>query len=67
MCDLCGRGDVIRQTQEIAFRQETDKGYVFCRATIQIGICTHCGHKSLDDAAEAILDEAVRQEYDKLP
>ena len=48
-------------------RQWTDKGYISCRATIPMGICDHCGSKTWDDDAEAIIEEAVRQEYQKLP
>ena len=66
-CASCRQGRVIKRNQEIAFRQRTDKGYVFCRVTIQIGICAQCGAKNSDDRAEAIMDEAVRREYDKLP
>jgi hypothetical protein len=32
-----------------------------------MGICDHCGSKTWDDDAEAIIEEAVRQEYQKLP
>ena len=66
-CDFCRVGPVIKREQQIAFHQWTDKGYVFCRATIPIGVCKHCGAKGCDDKAEAIIEEAVRQEYEKLP
>jgi hypothetical protein len=65
-CILCKRGRVIERRQEIAFRQWTNKGYVYCRVTIPMRICTLCGLKTSDGRAEATLDEAVRQEYDKL-
>lgn len=65
-CAFCRRGRAIKRKQEVAFRQRTDKGYVFCRVTIHVGICTECGAKSVDHSAEAIMDEAVRREYDKM-
>ena len=66
-CVVCKRGPVIKRNQEIAFRQRTDKGYVSCRVTIQLGVCTHCAGMSSDASAAAVMDEAVRREYDKLP
>jgi hypothetical protein len=66
-CDSCKIGSVIRGHQQIAFHQWTDKGYVFCHATIPIGVCSNCGSKSWDEAAEAIIEEVARQEYEKLP
>ena len=65
-CVLCRRGKLNRQDQQITFRQLTDKGYVLCRVTVPIGICTWCGSKSFVDSAESIIEDAVRQEYDKL-
>jgi hypothetical protein len=66
-CELCKIGRVIKSDQTISFRQWTDKGYVTCRATIPMGICDRCGSKNWNDDAEAIIEEAVRQEYQKLP
>ena len=66
-CVFCKIGRVITSDQTIAFRQWTDKGYISCRATIPMGICDHCGSKTWDDDAEAMIEEAVRQEYQKLP
>lgn len=66
-CDFCKVGSIATSNQEIAFHQWTDKGYVFCRATIPIGICDHCGAKTWDEGAEEIIEVAVRQEYEKLP
>ena len=65
-CDFCKRGRVTRCNQPISFRQSTDKGYVFCRAEIPIGVCDRCGAKHWNQVAEAIIDEVVRREYDKL-
>ena len=66
LCAFCGQGKVIKRTEEMAFHQETDRGSVFCRVTIPMGICDRCGAKSWDAAAETIIDEAVRREFDKL-
>ena len=65
-CDFCKRGRVTRRNQPITFRQSTDKGYVFCRAEIPIGVCDRCGAKHWNQDAEAIINEVVRREYDKL-
>ena len=67
ICVFCWQGRATWRNQQVAFRQLTDKGYVLCRVTIQMGICTRCGAKSLDDRGEAIMDEAVRREYERLP
>jgi len=65
-CLFCKSGPVVRRTEEIQFRQWSDKGYVHCRATIPVDLCAHCGSRSLaPDSAEAI-DHAFRVEYDKL-
>jgi hypothetical protein len=65
-CDFCKVGSIIKSDQRIVFRQRTDKGYVICRATVPMGVCDNCGSKNWDDDAEAIIEEAVRREYDKL-
>lgn len=65
-CIFCKGARLIERNEEIAFRQWTDKGYVRCLVTIPMRICPQCGGKIWDAAAEAALDEAVRQEYDKL-
>jgi hypothetical protein len=67
VCDVCHRGVVVRTTQEIAFHQWTSKGNVFCRVTVPMAICTQCGARNLDEAAEQTIDEAVQREIDKLP
>jgi len=66
LCDFCKAGQLIERTQLIAFHQWTDKGYIFCRATVLIGVCDKCGSRNWDDIAEATIDEAVRQAYEKL-
>jgi hypothetical protein len=69
-------GDHVQHTRRGALRflqawpshqtQSTDKGYVFCRAEIPIGVCDRCGAKHWNQVAEAIIEEVVRREYDKL-
>jgi hypothetical protein len=66
VCDVCHRGTVVRKEQEIAFHQWTIKGCVFCRVTVPVAICAECGARSWDETAEAIVEEAVKQEVDKL-
>jgi hypothetical protein len=66
-CDVCKIGRIMKREEQIAFRQWTDKGYVFCRVVVPMGVCDHCGSRNWDEAAEAIIEEAVRQEYEKLP
>ncbi len=67
VCGICKRGCVSKRTQELTFHQITDKGRLVCRVTIPMGICDHCGTTSWDAAAEALIEDAVRQEYEKLP
>ena len=52
--------------EQIKFRQLTDRGYIFCRAEVPIGICNRCSSKHWNKDAEAIVDDIVRQEYEKL-
>jgi YgiT-type zinc finger domain-containing protein len=65
MCAICNRGKVTLRNEEISFYQWTDKGYVFCQTEVPVRKCDHCGSKSWDAAAEALIEEAVRREYDK--
>jgi hypothetical protein len=66
VCQFCRRGPLTAGSREIAFHQSTDKGYVFCRVTVPMTICEQCGAMTWDSRAEAIIEEAVRREYDKL-
>jgi hypothetical protein len=66
-CYFCKKGKFIRRTEEIAFHQWTDKGYIFCRVSVSLGVCDQCGSRDWNDDTEAQVDEAVRQQYDKLP
>jgi hypothetical protein len=65
-CDFCKGGHVTRHDQPIAFRQRTDRGYVRCRVTVPLGICARCGSGHWNEAAEAIVEAAVRREYERL-
>lgn len=56
---------MIAQNRELAFRQWTDRGYVHCRVSIPMDVCTKCGFRSWDDTAESVVEDAVRREYDK--
>jgi hypothetical protein len=67
LCDFCGKGNVKKQPEEIAFSQWSDKGYVYVRVTLMIDVCDHCHAKSRDPGVDEILDEAFQREYDKLP
>jgi hypothetical protein len=64
-CFFCKKGKFVIRTEEIAFHQWTDKGYVFCRIPLSIGVCDRCGSRNWNDETEALIDEAVRKEYDK--
>jgi len=66
-CALCKFGSLIRSDREIAFKRWTDKGYVFCRVTVPTDICDHCGWMTFNEDAEAIIDQAVRQQYERMP
>jgi|SRR5262245_30798685 len=65
ICPICNRGRITKRPGQIAFRQMSDKGFVHCRVTLLIGTCDNCQAKSIDD--EEALDDAFKQEYDKLP
>ena len=65
-CDFCKTGHIVKRESQITFRQWTDKGYIFCRVVIPIGVCSRCGSRDWDAAAEAIIEKAVRTEYEKV-
>ena len=46
-CDFCN-GTVTKHIEQIKFRQLTDRGYIFCRAEVPIGICNRCSSKHLE-------------------
>jgi YgiT-type zinc finger domain-containing protein len=57
----------VKRKEKLRFIQWTNKGYLTCSADVPIGICSSCGARIWDEAAESIIEEAVRLEYDKLP
>ena len=65
-CDFCQRGQVTRHDRHIAFRQWTDRGYISCRVTLPLGVCDRCQSRHWKEDAEAVVEGAVRREYDKL-
>ena len=65
-CHLCKKGRLRIATQDIAFRQWTDKGYVHCRVTAPVRICDQCGSRSWGEETEALIEEALRRDYEKL-
>jgi hypothetical protein len=66
ICEICKKGHVTKRTEQLPFRQWSDKGYIHCRVTILVGSCDNCRVKSLDPGSEKILDEAFKREYEKL-
>lgn len=67
LCEFCTCGKMIKGYEELAFHQWTNRGYVFCKVRIPMGTCENCGARSWDDSAEAAIEQAVRQEYERLP
>ena len=65
-CDFCARGLKIRRNEDLAFQQWTDRGYVSCRVNIPMSTCDCCNAKSWDDAAESVIEAAVRSAYERL-
>jgi hypothetical protein len=66
ICESCKTGKIVKSMEALNFTQASSKGLIRCRATILVGMCDHCGARSLDQGAEKILDEAFQREYDKL-
>jgi hypothetical protein len=67
LCDFCKQGQVITRNEKISFHQKTNRGYVFCEVVVPVGNCDRCGAKTWDEAAEAIIEDAVRRASEKLP
>lgn len=65
-CEFCEQGKLLTRNEGLSFHQWTNRGYVFCRVRIPVRTCDRCGAKTWDEAAEAIIEQAVRKEYDKL-
>ena len=66
-CFFCKKGKFVARREEIAFHQWTDKGYVFVRVPVLLGVCDRCGSRNWNEETDAMIDKAVRREYDKLP
>jgi predicted transcriptional regulator len=66
VCGLCDHGKVITRNEELAFHQWTSRGYVFCKVRIPMGTCDRCSARTWDEAAEAIIEQAVSQAHEKL-
>jgi hypothetical protein len=66
LCIFCKTGRIINGDQNIAFKQRTERGYIFCDVNILVDVCDHCGATSWDQDAEAIIENAVRREYKRL-
>ena len=45
-CYFCKKGRFVENTEEIAFKQWTDKGYLFCRVVVPVDVCEHCGSRA---------------------
>ena len=67
LCYFCKRGHFVKTIREMAFHQWTDKGYIFCRVEVPLGVCDRCGSTDWTEEAEAIVETAVRREYERLP
>jgi hypothetical protein len=64
-CECCEQGKVIKRNEVLGFRQWTSRGYVSCNVQIPVWTCDRCGAKSWDEAAEGLIEQAVRQEHGK--
>lgn len=58
---------MVRAMVDFTFRQKTDRGRVTCRLRLPVSTCSDCGFEIVGKEAEALMDQAVRREYDKLP
>jgi len=67
LCLFCKQGHVTQVTKPLTFRQTTDRGPIVCRITVPVGRCSQCGAETFDAEAEAMIESAVRREYEKLP
>jgi hypothetical protein len=65
-CYFCKNGRFIEKDREIAFKQWTDKGYVYCDVKVRVGVCDRCDAKNWNAQTEAIIRDTVRRERDKL-
>ena len=61
VCDFCHQKRVTWKSEELAFRQSSDKGYVHCRVRLPMGTCQNCGAKSLEPGSDRMLDAAFEE------
>lgn len=66
LCEFCGQIAVRSRVEQLTFHQWTDRGDVLCDITIPVATCWNCGARSWDEAAEAMIEQAVRRERDRL-
>ena len=66
-CPRCKNHEMTRVTIDLTFHQTTDRGRVTCCVAVPRSTCPRCGFEVIDADAERLMDEAVRQAYDKLP
>ena len=66
-CAFCRQRTVTVRDEALAFYQSTDRGFVLCRVVIPMSVCDRCGNRSWDERGEALIEEAVLREYEKLP
>ncbi len=65
ICVFCRHGRIAWGTEEMTFRQWSDKGYIVCRVTVSIGTCNNCGSNTLEPRSDRIFNEAFQREYAK--
>ena len=65
-CDFCKRGHITGRNEGISSTSVPIRAMSLCRVEIPIGVCDCCGAKHWNQDAEAIINEVVRREYDKL-
>jgi Zn ribbon nucleic-acid-binding protein len=66
-CPACKTGRLLDRIEELRFFQASDRGPVEVHVTIPLSACGHCGFQVWQEAAEAMIDDAVRAAYAKLP
>jgi hypothetical protein len=67
ICDFCKQGSLVERTETISFHQWSHRGIVFCKVAIPIETCDVCGATAWGEAAESIIEDAVRRAIEKLP
>jgi hypothetical protein len=66
LCDFCHRDTVAWQTEQLRFRQRTNRGTVRCEVSLPIGRCEICGSVHLEDGAETLIEAGVLYAYIKV-